>query len=678
MDETKKLAVAYGGFACVLEGFDNPFPTMRKVVRYFQEISENHPDFAGYHQVADFEELRARLGKDSEAGRLSLEPIAGGVQIRRFDVLADDTAIAPAPPLAEDSGSEGDTVRDVEHHDGPQPVEADAWHQTDDAPAGSGEEPTVRSDGSDEVQEAAAQPVAEPAADPGEFAPEVAEDADTAPMAEAEADGETEAEAEADVQTRSEALHGAHAEPVEPADEQPAAPDEAPEPALAETPDHGITDGQSAADGPTTDEPRHDHHWQGDSLVFANNPSTPADAPPAPAESTDTSDRTAPTEPTVEGPAPLPVGPESGPDPESEPRAEVEPEPAPEPEPQPQPAPRTAESEKTPDPAPKPVAALRLGPEMARKPDAERPVAPSFIDTIEEKPKPGGGLFRARTPAPAPTETPAAKVDKPDTPPAPQEADTEPKRRGLGPIKLGGLLRRKDADTAPPEQAPAATTAEPPARKPAHTADPVPAAAPGRLRVVEGDAQDTPPQPAITPPPPADVVREVPAETPAAAPPEPAPAPKPAPKPAPTPEPAAAQQSPGSPSDAMKDRLHASFADQRDPAPTTMNIGPGEGDSDPGSPAGFARAVGAASLPEMMAAAAGYMMMIEDRDRVTRPDIMTMVQAVAGDTPLSAEAKVKAFGKLVRSGQIVRADGGQFFLSAETVAEFQAKLNELV
>ena len=128
----------------------------------------------------------------------------------------------------------------------------------------------------------------------------------------------------------------------------------------------------------------------------------------------------------------------------------------------------------------------------------------------------------------------------------------------------------------------------------------------------------------------------------------------------------------------MKDRLHASFADQRDPAPTTMNIGPGEGDSDPGSPAGFARAVGAASLPEMMAAAAGYMMMIEDRDRVTRPDIMSMVQAVAGDTPLSAEAKVKAFGKLVRSGQIVRADGGQFFLSAETVAEFQAKLNELV
>ena len=669
MDETKKLAVAYGGFACVLEGFDNPFPTMRKVVRYFQEISENHPDFAGYHQVADFEELRARLGKDGEAGRLSLEPIAGGVQIRRFDVLADDTAIAPAPPLAEDTGSEGDAGGDVEDHDGPQPVTADAWHQADDAPAGSGEEPAARSDGSDEVHGAAAQPVAEPAADPGEFPPEVAEDADTATMA----DGGSEAESEADVQTRAESPHEAHAEQAETADEQPAAPDQSPEPALAETPDHRMTDGHNAADGPTKDEPRHDHHWQGDSLVFANNPAIPADAP---AESTDTSDRTGPAEPTVEEPAPLPGAPE--PEPESKPRAEAEP--APEPEPQPQPAPRTAESEKTPDHARKPVAALRLGPEMARKPDAERPVAPSFIDTIEEKPEPKSGLFRARTPAPATTETPAAKVDKPNTPPATQEADTEPKRRGLGPIKLGGLLRRKDADTAPPDQTPAATTAEPPARKPAHTADPLPAAAPGRLRVVEGNAQDTPPQPALTPPPPADVVREVPAETPAAAPPEPAPAPTPTPAPAAAPAPATApaQQSPGSRSDAMKDRLHASFADQRDPAPTTMNIGPGEGDSDPGSPAGFARAVGAASLPEMMAAAAGYMMMIEDRDRVTRPDIMSMVQAVAGDTPLSAEAKVKAFGKLVRSGQIVRADGGQFFLSAETVAEFQAKLNELV
>ena len=56
MDNTgKKLKVEYGAFSCTLEGYDDPFPIMRKVVDHFHQLSRNDPDFGAklrHHDLA--------------------------------------------------------------------------------------------------------------------------------------------------------------------------------------------------------------------------------------------------------------------------------------------------------------------------------------------------------------------------------------------------------------------------------------------------------------------------------------------------------------------------------------------------------------------------------------------------------------------------------------------------
>ena len=94
---------------------------------------------------------------------------------------------------------------------------------------------------------------------------------------------------------------------------------------------------------------------------------------------------------------------------------------------------------------------------------------------------------------------------------------------------------------------------------------------------------------------------------------------------------------------------------------------------DPYSPRGFAQRVGAASVHELIAAAAAFRILVDGKSSVTRTDIMETVQMIMGDKPLTAEAKVKAFGKLVRGGELSRMDGGEFTLSPEGLDSFRER-----
>lgn len=58
VDTEKKLTVSFGSFSCTLSGFDDPFPVMRTVVDYFQELSQRDPSFGSKPEYVDTEMLR--------------------------------------------------------------------------------------------------------------------------------------------------------------------------------------------------------------------------------------------------------------------------------------------------------------------------------------------------------------------------------------------------------------------------------------------------------------------------------------------------------------------------------------------------------------------------------------------------------------------------------------------
>ena len=90
MQDTKKLTVAFGSFACVVEGFDDPFPVMQETVAYFESLSRLNPEFAHHSDIGDFETLRERFA--SEGAQIELVSIPGGVAIRNIEQEADEAA----------------------------------------------------------------------------------------------------------------------------------------------------------------------------------------------------------------------------------------------------------------------------------------------------------------------------------------------------------------------------------------------------------------------------------------------------------------------------------------------------------------------------------------------------------------------------------------------------------
>ncbi|MBB4174391.1 hypothetical protein GGR93_002164 [Sulfitobacter noctilucicola] len=79
--------------------------------------------------------------------------------------------------------------------------------------------------------------------------------------------------------------------------------------------------------------------------------------------------------------------------------------------------------------------------------------------------------------------------------------------------------------------------------------------------------------------------------------------------------------------------------------------------------ADFAAEMGAATLPQLLEAAAAYMSFVEGREQFSRPQLMTKVRQAGVEDGFSREDGLRSFGQLLRAGKIEKIKGGRFTVS---------------